>query len=166
MMVQGNLLPTPDCDTSRDAWRTPLWLFNHLSDRFGGFVADMASDHTNNLCPRHFTAAENSLTFDWPLDGWLWCNCPFSILGLFACKFAEQNLRGCRIVAPVPANKTEQAWWHKYVLGQAAKTEDPDHRIEYVPPPGVASSGVGFPTSILIYNGEQHPLGTMRGPML
>lgn len=137
----------------RDCWRTPRELFAALDAHFH-FVCDLASSDANALCARHYTAQDDALAIDWPLDGWLFLNPPFSHLPAFLAKTHEQAACGCRVVVLVPGHRHEQRWWHQHVLGVASAVACPDVRVEYVAPPGVESSSPAFPSLVLVYDGK------------
>ena len=145
-----NLFPQPDIDTSRDAWRTPRWLFEAL-DREFHFICDMVADEQNHLCSRYVTTNQDALSIKWPREGRLWCNPPFSMLPEFTAKAAGESSMGVEVVMLVPAHRCEQGWWHQYVLGVASEILYIRKRVEYAPPPGVVSSGATFPSCLLVY---------------
>jgi site-specific DNA-methyltransferase (adenine-specific) len=127
-------------------------LFKALDAEFH-FVIDLAADETNHLCPRYFTAGDDALRQAWPRadEGWCWLNPPFSRLPGFSAEAASQHKHGSNVVMLVPAHRVEQAWWHTNVLGVASEIRFPRGRVEYVPPPGVRSSGPAFPSVIVVY---------------
>lgn len=164
MMTQRNLIDPPDCDTSRDAWRTPPGLFGLVQSEFP-LAVDVAADHENHLLPYYFTAKQNALERKWTSpygdNGWWWCNPPFSMLPEFARKAATEAYDGRFGVMIVPANKTEQRWWHADVIRAAREVRSIRGRVEFIPPPGVTASTPGFACCLLIYS-ERPPCAETR----
>jgi len=146
----GELFPLPECDTSRDAWRTPRALFAALDAEFH-FVIDLAADKENHLCQQYRSAGDDALSCDWPIKGWCWLNPPFSRIPEFAAACSAKWARGSSIVMLVPANRCEQGWWHEHVLGVASEIRYPTFRVAFVPPPGVKASSPAFPCCLVVY---------------
>jgi phage N-6-adenine-methyltransferase len=76
-----------------------------------GFTLDVAASPENHKLPRYFDIATNGLEQPWTGER-VWCNPPFSNLGAWAVKAWREASRASLIVLLVPANRTEQAWWH------------------------------------------------------
>jgi hypothetical protein len=66
------------------------------------FEYDMAGTEENKKAPIVFTEAQDSLSVDWPTDGWCWLNPPFKHVGKFVKKCVEQMDLGCRVVSIWP----------------------------------------------------------------
>lgn len=158
MQTQTAMFPEPECDTSRDAWRTPRWLFD-LLDADYRFAIDLAADDSNHLCDRYLTTREDSLAVEWPRKDWCWLNPPFSRLAEFAAKAAAS---GSCVLMLCPSGKTEQVWWHESVIGKAEAILYPRQRIAYTPPPGALASSPAFASCLVRYYGDViHPRGTV-----
>lgn len=153
--------PVPDGVDVRDTWRTPRDTFKLLDDRFR-FVVDLCADEHNAKCDRYFGAEQDSLTVRWhEVDsGWLFCNPPFSRLAEFAAKADFERTLGAQVVMMMPGNKHEQSWFRKHVIGCAHEVICFDGRVNYVPPPGVKSSGSAFPSFAVVWDGRTAPNGT------
>jgi len=73
------------------------------------FKYDMAADSNNFKAPYYFTEKDDSLSMDWPLDGWCWLNPTFKNLTKWIKKCKEQKDRGCCIVSiwPLSCDKNQ-----------------------------------------------------------
>jgi hypothetical protein len=94
---------------------TPPEIFGPLNDRFR-FTVDAAASAENAKCERFWTAAENGLTKSWAGER-VFCNPPYSHpnLGRWLDKAWQQSKAAELIVMLVPANRTEQEFWQKWV---------------------------------------------------
>ena len=82
------------------------------------FKYDMAGTELNKKAPVVFTEQEDSLSIDWPTDGWCWLNPPFANVGEWAKKCREQSIRGSGIVSIWPLSgdlNMIPAWEHAAV---------------------------------------------------
>jgi len=62
----------------------------------------MAGTEGNKKAPIVFTEEDDSLSTDWPLDGWCWLNPPFRNVGSWAEKCKEQSDKGVKIISIWP----------------------------------------------------------------
>ena len=101
-------------DEVDDRW-TPPSLFKDVASRFGPFDLDAAASHENALCARYFTREDDGLTQPW--HGTVWCNPPYSACAEWVEKaWAEWSSgRARRVVMLLPANRTDLAWWHRWI---------------------------------------------------
>lgn len=76
------------------------------------FTVDAAATHDSALLPRYWTPETDALAQDWNGER-VWCNPPYSDVGPWAAK-AQAQQRGV-VVMLVPANRTDQQWWHTWV---------------------------------------------------
>ncbi len=93
---------------------TPKGFFKSVESYFGiKFEYDMAADAGNSLCANFYTEENDSLSQDWPTDGWLWLNPPFRYLTKWINKCYQQSLRGCKIVSiwPLSGDKNQVTTW-------------------------------------------------------
>ncbi len=74
----------------RDYWQTPIEIFNAL-DREFGFWLDAAASESNALCAHYLTELDDSLNSEWTSCGSIWCNPPYSDIGPWVEKAAEQS---------------------------------------------------------------------------
>ena len=66
-------------EEERDLWRTPLWLFRFLANRYVGFDVDLAADHDNAMCLAYLTRESDALSQEWNAFGRAgFCNPPYS----------------------------------------------------------------------------------------
>lgn len=88
---------------SNQTVETPWSFVKAVEKHFGiEFEYDMACSSENRKAPYFITEDMDSLSIDWPLDGWLWLNPPFRHVGAWAKKCLEQMERGCKIVSIWP----------------------------------------------------------------
>jgi len=77
------------------------------------FKYDMAGTEANKKAPIVFTEKQDSLSIDWPTDGWCFVNPPFATLSKWIPKFWHEMNRGCKIVSLFPMsndNNTTLMW--------------------------------------------------------
>ncbi|WP_445494642.1 phage N-6-adenine-methyltransferase [Photorhabdus sp. SF281] len=94
----------------RDKWQTPVEIFTALDAEFG-FYLDAAANIQNTLCAHYLTERDNALECDWISYGAIWINPPYSNIGPWVTRSAEQ----CReqlqtVVMLVPAD-TSVGWF-------------------------------------------------------
>lgn len=93
---------------------TPNWLWKQLHHEFA-FTLDAAANESNAKLPTYFDADSDGLLQPWG-GARVWCNPPYSDLGAWARKAWVEYRAGCPlIVMLLPANRTEQSWWHDHV---------------------------------------------------
>jgi phage N-6-adenine-methyltransferase len=130
----------------RDSWQTPRDVFDEL-DRVFNFSVDLAASDDNHLCDDYYTTEHSALDVDWSqLNGVVFANPPFSDIGTWVHKAQA----GSRSVFLLPANRTDQAWFHNWVLPYA-QIAFSRGRIQYVPAPGVKASSCAFGSMLAIY---------------
>ncbi len=123
-------------DDDVDDRETPPDVFNPLHREFG-FTLDVAAARHNTKCPRFYAkgpeetiftrqqadlwqrtlAEQGAIGFDglampWNADERVWCNPPFSEIAPWVEKAHSAR---CTVVMLLPANRTEQPWWQRYV---------------------------------------------------
>lgn len=79
---------------------------------------DVVSDCRQlSLFPAEYVGDEDALGYDgllqpWPANDVVWCNPPFSDIA----PWVERAIYArCTVVMLVPANRTEQPWWQRYI---------------------------------------------------
>ncbi len=92
---------------------TTLETFDPLHERFG-FTIDVAASALNAKLPRYFTAEQDGLAQSWAGER-VWCNPPYSNLEPWLQKAWIESYTCPLIVMLVPANRTEQGWWQRWV---------------------------------------------------
>jgi len=121
---------------SVDDRETPPDVFDPLNAEFR-FTLDVAASKQNAKCARFyakspeetvFTRAQGALwqakmaelgalgfdglSYEWARNEIVWCNPPFSDIAPWVQKAHES---ACTVVMLLPANRTEQPWWQRYV---------------------------------------------------
>lgn len=107
MTLKSNTLPS-----DKDCWQTPLWVFDALDIEFG-FWLDAAASHHNALCAQYLTEADNSLNCDWESHGAIWLNPPYSNIGPWVEKAAEQCARQHKAVVMLVPEDMSVGWFSK-----------------------------------------------------
>lgn len=95
-----------------DDRQTPPEVFDPLHARFG-FTLDAAASAHNAKLPRFYSIEHDGLAQPWAGER-VWCNPPYSSIEPWVRKAAKE----CQaevIVMLVPANRTEQGWWQRWV---------------------------------------------------
>lgn len=91
---------------------TPADLYREYDARFH-FTLDVAATAENAKTAQFYDIASDGLRSPW--WGSVWCNPPYSALEDWVQK-AHAEREGCRaIVMLLPANRTEQPFWQKYI---------------------------------------------------
>ena len=129
-----------------DEWGTPQKLFDKLDKQFN-FVLDAAASYENHKVSFYYTKESNSLDKEWTLDGWIWCNPPYSrnLIIKFADKFLIEAKKGARIVALVRLDPG--ANWFKTLMNSGyTDVYFLDKRLKFE---GAASS-YPFPCCLLV----------------
>lgn len=79
------------------------------------FTVDAAASALNCRVPRFWDRAADGLAQSWAGER-VWCNPPFSALPAWAKKAWNETADACPLVVMLlPANRTEQPWWHEFV---------------------------------------------------
>ena len=104
---------------AKDNWRTPVSLFDAIQRRLriSNFICDLAADEDNHLCDVWIGEEEDALSVRWPVDGWSWCNPPYSLTKEFVGKAIDESYKSPSVLL-VPA-ATDTVWW-----GEAFKNAD------------------------------------------
>lgn len=109
-------------------------LFAGLNYRFG-FTIDVAASHANTKVPESYiTAREDGLVQSWAGQR-VWCNPPYSDIGAWIEKawwewYSDQPPQ--LIVMLLPANRTEQRWWHTHVEPYRDRRDGTGLRVEFL----------------------------------
>lgn len=107
----------------RNAWRTPLEIFAVMNEEFN-FRLDVAASRENSLCENYIDQSLDAIgDCDWLPDpdnevgagSYCWCNPPYSDIGPWVSKAAEQAmLNGVGVVMLVMAD-TSVGWYKKAI---------------------------------------------------
>lgn len=154
--------------TMRDCWGTPDDLFAKLNAQYN-FTLDVAAEPWNAKLSRWWgVGGELTNAFEGSLVGERWfCNPPFSDIERWLqwlwSFYDVGRLRARTGVLLIPATRTEQRWWEKYVepnRDNPARWEEIrckfslkflPGRTHYVPPPSVEASSPRFGSCLLIW---------------
>lgn len=96
----------------RDLWQTPPQIYSALNAEFH-FSVDLAASSVNRLHENYVTAEMDTLKINWVGmfgHSWGWMNPPYSDIGPFVRKAAEQQSAGFGTVMLVPAD-TSVGWF-------------------------------------------------------
>jgi phage N-6-adenine-methyltransferase len=123
--------PQQKAKASVDDRGTTPEVFAPLHERFR-FTIDVAASHRNAKLPRYFTARQDGLRQPWERER-VWCNPPYSKIEPWVMKaWAAIYDERCELVVMLlPANRTEQAWWQKWIEPQRDKPGGV--RVEFLP---------------------------------
>lgn len=118
-------------------------VFSPLQARFG-FTIDAAATPENATLPHYWTPAEDALAQDWTGER-VWCNPPYSRIEPWLAKATLEVATGCELVVLLlPANRTEQGWWQRWVEpvrdrpGSGVRVEFLPGRMRFIVPPSDA----------------------------
>jgi site-specific DNA-methyltransferase (adenine-specific) len=137
-------------------WRTPTPFYKKLDAEFS-FVLDACAVSESTLVADNWYGPDHSdperrdcLVRDWFQDcggGYIFMNPPYGRgIGKFMAKAAQESVRGCGIVALVPA-RTDTAWWHDYVIPFASDIRFIRGRLKFNDGPNAAP----FPSAVVVY---------------
>lgn len=131
--------------SNRQDWETPPDFFKKYDDVFR-FTLDACATPQNAKCGKYYTKDDDGLTKDWK-DHRVWCNPPYGreIARWVKKAHDEAEKSNTTVVMLLPA-RTDTAWFHDYILGQAA-IEFVRGRIKFVG----ASSAAPFPSMVVIF---------------
>lgn len=105
---------TRGADDEVDDRGTLAFHFANFSDEYGPFTLDVAAAAHNAKCERYFTRLDDGLAQSWANER-VWCNPPYSKLDAWLSKAWHELDETQGIVMLLPANRTEQGWWQRYV---------------------------------------------------
>jgi phage N-6-adenine-methyltransferase len=93
---------------------TPPDVFARWHDRFG-FTVDACATAQNAKLPRFWTLEHDGLAQSWVGER-VWCNPPYSSIEPWVAKASrKQYWSGDLVVMLLPANRTEQGWWQRWI---------------------------------------------------
>jgi phage N-6-adenine-methyltransferase len=103
---------------------TPQWLFDEIDGQHG-FTLDVAANEANRKTVLYFDRERDGLIQSWA-GHVVWCNPPYSNIPAWVAKARAEVSAGCRrVVMLLPANRTEQRWWHEHIEPFRDKPESP-----------------------------------------
>ena len=121
----GKRGPNPRVDDRQ----TSPEVFDPLHERFR-FTVDVAALPHNAKLPRFYTPEDDGLEQSWAGER-VWCNPPYSHIEPWVEK-AWNESDAEAIVMLVPANRTEQGWWQRWVEPYRDQAQF-DFRVEFLP---------------------------------
>ena len=92
---------------------TPPEVFDPLHARFAFTVDACASAHNAKL-PRYWTPDDDGLAQPWAGER-VWCNPPYSDIEPWVVKACSVGNLTPLVVMLLPANRTEQGWWQRWI---------------------------------------------------
>lgn len=111
--------PSMNRGTSKQDYETPPEFMEAVERRFGKIKFDLAAEVHTRKAELYFSQETDSLKQNWSaIPGWLWLNPPFSNIGDWAKKCAEETQYGARILFLVPAS-TGSGWYWNHVKPHA-----------------------------------------------
>jgi len=124
--------PNPKVD---DRATTPE-VFDPLNERFR-FTIDVAAAEHNKKCERFYSIEDNGLEKSWAWER-VWCNPPYSDIEPWVqkawqeCMVTMSGRSADLVVMLLPANRTEQGWWQRWVEPNH-RARRPDFHVEFLP---------------------------------
>lgn len=120
-----------------DRWGTPWEVFNALDKRFD-FTVDVAADSSNYKLPHYYDETDDGLAQSWGGER-VFCNPPYSQIEKWVTKAWIANWDHVPVVMLVPANRTDQPWWQRWIepsrdSGNSLRVEFLPGRIHYLDP--------------------------------
>lgn len=105
-------------------WETPQGFFDRYNKIYQ-FNTDVCAIKENAKCAHYYTPEQNGLIQSW--KGVCWMNPPYGRNEGYKWvkKAYEENLKGCIVVALLPA-RTDTKWFHQFVIN------NPNVTIEFI----------------------------------
>jgi phage N-6-adenine-methyltransferase len=131
---------------SEQCLRTPRWLFDVLSEKFGPFALDAYASSANALCEKFFTAETDANAQPW--EDATFANPPFDDMGSVFAKAVAEQARGVRsvIVSPVGCS---QRWYHELAIQGTVFV--PDLRVNFDNVDGSPTSSADRDTIVVVF---------------
>ena len=136
------LIETATPVDEKDEWRTPLWLFRQLEQKYGPFDFDAAATRLNSMCAKYLGPGsehgEDALLALWAaLGDRAWLNPPYSRQWLsYFIRYAHSQVFECGLASAtllVPST-TDVRWFHDLVWDNTKNTTRPGVTIEFLTP--------------------------------
>ncbi|HBS7908561.1 TPA: phage N-6-adenine-methyltransferase [Klebsiella pneumoniae] len=116
----------------RDYWQAPIEIFNAL-DREFGFWLDAAASESNALCAHYLTELDDSLNSEWTSYGAIWCNPPYSDIGPWVEKAAEQSRAQSQAVVMLLPADISTGWFISAMQSADELRLITGGRVQFVP---------------------------------
>lgn len=145
---------------NRNAYQTPPEVFAVLTREFN-FAVDVAASKENTFCEIYFSEECSALERDWFPTGknwaglYAWCNPPYSDIGPWVSKAAEQASKGMGTVMLVMADTS--VGWYKEAIKTAQEVRFiTGGRLSFInPETGLPVNGNNKGSMLIIW----HPFG-------
>lgn len=111
-------------DEAADDRATTLQDFGRFDEALGPFTLDVAAADYNTKCARFFTCDDDGLRQSWAGER-VWCNPPYSNIAPWVEKAWAEYETADGIAMLLPANRTEQLWWHQMVEPYRDRADSP-----------------------------------------
>jgi phage N-6-adenine-methyltransferase len=151
-------------DEDRDTWCTPQEIVDALLRLWpkGPDLDPCANDRSIVPCRRRYTIADclDPEAQEWRVNERVYCNPPFSNTGPWARKLAA--IECLEAVACVLCDPSV-GWWREIWTADAVGF--PDHRLRYIPPPGVKVSGNDRPSALPYWGAQAHAFKAAFEPL-
>ena len=147
--------------TGKDDWETPAPLFRALDEVYR-FTLDAAASRANRKCDLWLSEQEDALRCQW--SGRVWLNPPYSrrVGDWVEHAFDQVRLGTAELVACLLYARTDTAWWHDFVMAEAAEVIFFRGRIRFVG----AEAPAPAPSALVVFRaGHRGPIfRSMRVP--
>lgn len=139
--------------SGNNGWETPAWLAKALSDAIGGFDLDPCAASADRRRARVkakvlLTEADDGLSVPW--KGRCFVNPPYGRgISRWVRKCFDEGLRGCVVVALIPA-RPDSNYWHAYVVAAHADIFMIRGRLKF----GDEQNPAPFPSAVIVWGAE------------
>lgn len=137
-------------------WATPWAVLCALQDEGFNFTLDVAAGIGTAKAPKFYTEEDNAFTQDWAKDagdGDAWCNPPYGDKRFPVKDWVQRAWlfrKSLTTVLLLPANKTDQDWFHDLVL-KDGEYRPVRGRIGFIDGEGCAVSGNSQGSMLIIF---------------
>ncbi|MDL2267961.1 phage N-6-adenine-methyltransferase [Desulfovibrio sp. OttesenSCG-928-G15] len=135
-------------------WETPPELFARCNEKWGPFDLDVCALPHNAKCDAFYDPTYDGLRSPW--FGTCWCNPPYkSEPGKWLAKaHAEVQAGRAKLVVALVASRTDNKWWHGYVMRPGVTVVFLAGRVRFVG----ADSSAPFPSALVVITADAHPV--------
>jgi phage N-6-adenine-methyltransferase len=105
---------------SKQDYQTPTEFLEALKKKLKikEFAIDLAASTKNTVATSYYTEKDNSLVQPWDVEGWGFCNPPYSKITPWVMKAYFEGLLGAWVAMLIPS-ATGSNWWRDWVHGKA-----------------------------------------------
>jgi phage N-6-adenine-methyltransferase len=152
-------MQTVDKTCKSRVWITPERVLAPVRAFFGGQIGlDPCTEPDNPTRARHFfTEEQNGLVQDWGIAG-VFVNPPYGRdLAVWVQKIAAEAEKEVQIVALLPGNRTETAYFQKYVLSRDLRAMCfVRKRLAFLRPDGSPAGANPYGSVLYMYGGSRY----------